>query len=152
MAAYLVTAKGKKKSLVTEMKIVVSTFLIINKIARQIKGWLKSWLSNDKKERESKPLFRKKQVSAPQEGSVEAFFENRSAVFIHFSLWFEKLLNFLGGIFFISESFYQFWNITLLYNTSGTPTITVQYVFSDEVFSKLVVKEMKIVVGTLLYN
>ena len=63
---------------------------------------------------------------------MEAFFENRRAVFIHFSLWFEKLLNFLGGIFFISESFYHFWNITLLYNTSGTPTITVQYVFSDD--------------------
>ena len=42
MAAYLVTAKGKKKSLVPEMKIVVSTFVITNKIARQIKAGLKS--------------------------------------------------------------------------------------------------------------
>ena len=49
MAAYLVTAKGKKKYLVTEMKIVVSTFVIINQVARQIKAWL----SNDKKERGS---------------------------------------------------------------------------------------------------
>ena len=38
MAAYLVTAKGKKKSLVTEMKIVVRTFAIINQAARQIKA------------------------------------------------------------------------------------------------------------------
>ena len=42
------------------------------------------------------------------------------------------LKNFVGGIFFISKSFYHFWNISLLYNTSGTPTITVQYVFSDD--------------------
>ena len=69
-------------------------------------------------------MFRKKQASAPQEELVEAFFENRRPVFTHFSLWLEKLLNFLG--------FYHFWNITLLYNTSGTPTITFQYVFSDD--------------------
>ena len=112
-------SKGEEV-LVTEMKIVISTFAIIN------------WVMIKKCESPSHCLEKSKFQHRKKSRWKLLLKIGGQSLLIFFVIW--KTFKFFWRhfFFFISKSVYHFWNITFFYNTSRTPTIIFQYGFSDD--------------------